>query len=92
MKRLFLVLIIILLCSIFVSADPFRDIVIDVSTPYGEPVGNVFISMYQQYNDYYNYNGVTDSEGMITFENVDARAWMPVTPGDEVPKIGRAHV
>ncbi len=88
MKRLFLVLIIILLCSIFVSADPFRDIVIDVSTPYGEPVGNVFISMYQQHNDYYNYNGVTDSEGMITFENVDARAWMPVTPGDEVPIRG----
>jgi hypothetical protein len=88
MKRLFLVLIIILLCSIFVSADPFRDIVIDVSTPYGEPVGNVFISMYQQYNDYYNYNGVTDSEGMIIFENVDARAWMPITPDEEVPVRG----
>ena len=77
LRKSILFIIFILICSVLVSAGPFRNISISVVDPLGVGVENAHVVMYQANNDYYNYEGYTDSSGVIVFVDVDARVYLP---------------
>jgi len=69
-----MLLIMFVVLSSCVFAGPFRDVEVFVVDPFGEPVQDANVSMYVTYNNYFNYNGTTDSNGYLLL-GVDARIW-----------------
>ena len=69
-----MLLIMFILVSSCVFAGPFRDVEIYVVDPSGQPVQDANVSMYYSYNNYFNYSGVTNSDGYLLLV-VDARIW-----------------
>jgi len=72
--KIFMLLVMFIVLSSCVFAGPMRDLGINVVDPLGNPVVDANVSMYATYNDYFNYKGVTDSNGYLLLE-VDARIW-----------------
>jgi len=72
--KIFMLLVMFVVLSSCVFAGPFRDLEINVVDPLGEPVQDANVSMYATYNNYFNYNGITDPNGYLLLE-VDARIW-----------------
>ena len=73
MKKVMLLIMFIVLSSC-VFANPFRDVEIYIYDPLGEPVDGALVEMYATYNNYFNYSGVTNYDGYLLLE-VDARIW-----------------
>ncbi len=96
-KGLFLLYLSILLISItFVSAGPMRNITIHVEDATGANVDNAHVHMYVNNSEYYDFSGLTDENGYITFEvdariNVAVNNTIPYTRGTK-PALGQAKI
>jgi len=78
-KTLFIIYLSIFLISIaFVNAGPMRNITIHVEDVFiNQNVANAAVYMYSDPLQYYEFQGITDENGNITFE-VDARAYVHI--------------
>jgi hypothetical protein len=74
MNKILILVLALVLCSVFVGAEPFVDFTVVVSDS-GYPIENAEVHLFGEVLEYYDFTGLTDVNGEVTFL-VDSRIKM----------------